>query len=187
MKKILFLAFLSILAIGISNAQITGATDLDQSLQVNAIIASDSTITGTKYSSVITLNSNDPADINAYVNFQAGAHILVLAHQSHDSVNAIVSLQVGNNIVSGTEGKDYGTILIDSLQSTTAGGWKTTEVINIDLAKYLNYQQARIKVVAFTGYGVGLGAWLPKWSAIFGGQGKLGKITNRYKASSVIH
>ena len=167
MKKIFVLMVLVISIIGIGNAQ-TGTTDLDQGLQVNGYMAKDSTITGTKYSGIATLNSKSATDENSFVNYLAGAHILVLAHQSHDSVNCLIYLQVGQNISSGTEGRDYGTIFIDTLLSTR-------KVVNIDLAPYLNYYQVRVKAVALTG--VAVGELLPKWSAQIGGQGKLGKIT----------
>ena len=183
MKKILFIAFLSILLTGIGNAQTTGATDLDQSLQLNSYLASDVTNASTTYSSVLTLNYNDPSNPNSYVNFWGGAHILVLGRQTHDSVNAVISLQVGQNIATGTEGKDFGTILIDTIQSANA--WKVTKVINIDLSPYLGFQQVRIKAVAFTGNAVG--GMLPKWSAIIGAQGKLGKITDKYKVAKTIN
>jgi hypothetical protein len=183
MKKILILMVLLISVIGISNAQVSGATDLDQGLQVNGNLASDSTIVGTKYSHILILNSCDVTNEKEFINFQAGARLLILARQTHDSVNAVVYLQVGNNIISGTEGTDFGTILIDTLQSANA--WKTTEVININLASYLAFKQCRLKVVALTG--VAVGAMLPKWSALIGGQGKLGKLTDRYKAAATIY
>ena len=187
MKKILFLALLSVLIIGIGNAQIGGSTTLDQGLQLNGNLAADSTIVGTKYSHVLVLNSNDATNEKEYVNFLEGARILVVARQTHDSVNSVVFLQVGNNIISGTEGTDFGTILIDTLQSTTAGGVKTTEVININLASYLCFKQVRLKVVAYTGAGVGAVQYLPKWSAIIGAQGRLGKLTDRFKAAGTIY
>ena len=178
MKKILILMVLIISIIGIGNAQ-TGATDLDQGLQVSGgYMAKDSTITGTKYSGTLTLNSKDVAVENNFVNYLAGAHILVLAHQTNDSVNCLIYLQVGQSLSSGTEGRDFGTIFIDTLLSTR-------KVVNIDLAPYINYSQVRIKAVAFTG--VAVGVLLPKWSAIIGAQGKLGKITVKSKAPSITY
>jgi hypothetical protein len=183
MKNILVFMVLVISIIGISNAQ-TGATDIDQGLQVNGYLAVDSTITGTKYSGILTLNSKVIGTESAFVNYLEGAHILVLARQTHDSVNSLVYLQVGQNIASGTEGTDYGSIFIDTLQSANAT--RKVEVINIDLAPYLNYKEARIKVTAFTGVGVSaIAAQIPKWSAIIGAQGKLGKITVKGKAPTI--
>jgi hypothetical protein len=183
MKKILFLMVLLISIIGISNAQTTGATDLDQSLQLNGTLASEVTIATTTYSSILTLNSNDPANEKSFINFQTGAHILVLTHQTHDSVNALVYLQIGQNISAGTEGKDFGSVFIDTLQSANA--LRVSKVINIDLSPYLDYREVRVKVVAATG--VAVGGMLPKWSAIIGAQGKLGKITDRFKAAKTIN
>ena len=176
MKTILFTVILSILLVGIGYAQ-TGA-DLDQGLQVNGYMAKDSTIVGTKYSGILTLNNKDVTVENSFVNYLAGAHILVLAHQTNDSVNCLIYLQVGQSLSSGTEGRDFGTVFIDTLQSTK-------KVINIDLTPYLNYSQVRIKAVAFTG--VAVGAYLPKWSALIGAQGKLGKITVKGKAPAITY
>jgi hypothetical protein len=181
MKKILVLAILNILLVGIGYAQ-TGA-DLDQGLQINGYMAKDSTITGTKYSGILTLNTKDVSVENSFVNYLAGAHILVLARQTRDSINALVYLQVGQNLASGTEGTDFGTIFIDTLQNANA--IRVNKVINIDITPYLNYSQVRVKVVAYTG--VAVGAVLPKWSALIGAQGKLGKITVKGKAPAITY
>jgi hypothetical protein len=163
MKTFLFTVILSILTLGIVSAQ-----TLDQGLSVNSYLAKDSVITGTKYSKTLILNSKISGDENAFVNYAGGAHILVLARQTHDSVSSAVYLQVGQNL-SGTEGKDFGSILVDTLSSTK-------KVINIDLAPYLDYKQVRLKVVAITG--VAVGVLEPDWSAVLGAKGILGKITS---------
>jgi len=181
MKTLLFIIPILLLLIGpVANCQttITGSTMLDQSLSVNSYMAKDTTITGTKYSDILVLNSKSITQEDRYVNYSAGAHILVLARQTNDSVNSIVYLQVGQNL-SGTEGTDYGTIYIDTLLSTR-------KLINIDLTPYLDYKQVRLKVVAITGVGVSAHAsFLPKWSAILGGKGYLGKITAPGKAPTL--
>ena len=168
MKKLLFIAILLLVAVPIVQAQTTSGV-LDQGLSVNCVMASSVALTiGTSNSSVITLNSKSTTDEEAFVNYAVGAHILVMAKQFHDSVNAVVYLRVGQNVYSGTEGIDYGIVYIDTLLSTR-------KVINIDLSPYLDYKQVAVRVIGFTGLGV---AGMPAtWSAVFGGKGLIGIIT----------
>lgn len=183
MKKITFVIILSILLVGIGNAQTTGTTDLDQGLQLNGYLAKDSVIVGTKYSHILYLNSTDGQTEKNYVNFLAGAHILVGSRQTADSITSLVYLQVGQDLT-GTEGTDFVSVFIDTLINANTT-FRIVKYVNIDLTPYLQYKQARVKVTAITG--VAVGGRNPYWSAIIGAQGKLGKLTDRTKAASVIH
>jgi hypothetical protein len=176
MKTLLFLTICLLVAFPIVQAQtLTGV--LDQGLSVNCVMASSVALTvGTSNSSVITLNSKSTSDEEAFVNYAAGAHILVMGKQVADSINAVVYLRVGQNVYSGTEGIDYGIVYIDTLLPTR-------KVINIDLSAYLDYKQVAVRVIGITG--VSQSTRLATWSAIFGGKGVIGMITKSGKAPTL--
>lgn len=172
MKKVFgaILTLIFLVAMIAPAQEIQGNTELDWNLTTAGLsLASDSVITGTKYSKTLTLFAKGDKQGDA-INYLKGAQLFVFGRQANDSVKAAVYLQAGL-ITGGTEGKTFGSFLLtDSLLSTK-------KVFRVDLTNYLLCREIRLKVVAVSGNGVS-----PSWSARFSGQGILEKSSKEKAA-----
>lgn len=111
------------------------------------------------------------------VNYITKAFITVSAYQTNDSVRANVFLLFGNNIETGTLGKDFFSVFIDSLyKGVDSIGTKHTN-IKIDVSGYTTHPQLAIKVVGKSGVIAAGNGYLATWRAYFGGVGTDMKLT----------
>jgi hypothetical protein len=133
--------------------------------QTTYAIATDSVVTnaGTKYSQIIQMQLKTTKQLTS-VNYLDGLKILVTGYQIRDSVNAEVSLQVGQ-VAGGTLNKQYTSIVIDTLTSTK-------KYLIIDLSSYLLFPQARLKVTGLAA-GNGSTSYPAVWNARACGIGRI--------------
>lgn len=131
-----------------------------------------------KTSKAVTLWSYSTNGAQAtQINYFTKAFITVSAYQTNDSVRANVFLLYGNNIATGTLGKDYFKVFIDSLyKGVDSIGTKHTS-IKIDVSGYTTSPQLAITVTGKSGVAAAGNGYLATWRAYFGGVGTDMKLT----------
>jgi hypothetical protein len=141
-------------------SQVQAQDNLNWNMITVKYLAKDSALSNsnTKISGAISLLVKNSQGTKS-INYQHGAHVLVMGKQTNDSVHALIYVNTGI-ITGGTRATSFQRILVDSLTLTK-------NVVNLNLAVYLDYPELTIEV-AGAAAGNGNGA---KWSALFGGTG----------------
>jgi len=129
---------------------------------------------GSKTSQPVVLwNYSRTGAAASQVNYFTKAYVAVSAKQTNDSIRANVFLLYGNNIASGTLGKDYFKVWVDSLYAGVDSIGTRHVNIKIDVSAYTTFPQLAVMV---TGKYWGNG-YVPTWRAYFGGVGTDMKLT----------